>query len=37
MSAPTRGLKFYPSSHRYKLDGEWVPGVTTIIGELVAV
>lgn len=26
------GLKFYPSSHRYKLDGEWVPGVTTILG-----
>lgn len=28
----SRGLKFYPSSHRYKLDGEWVPGVTTILG-----
>jgi hypothetical protein len=26
------GLKFYPTSHRYKLDGEWVPGVTTILG-----
>jgi hypothetical protein len=31
---PTRGLKFYPASHRYKLDGEWVPGVTTILGVL---
>ena len=29
-----RGLKFYPSSHRYKLDGAWVPGVTTILGVL---
>lgn len=29
-----RGLKFYPGSHRYKLDGEWVPGVTTILGVL---
>lgn len=29
MSAP--GLVFYPKSHRYKLDGAWVPGVTTII------
>ena len=28
------GLKFYPASHRYKLDGEWVPGVTTILGVL---
>lgn len=27
-------LKFYPASHRYKLDGEWVPGVTTILGVL---
>lgn len=27
------GLKFYPASHRYKLDGEWVPGVTTILGQ----
>lgn len=25
------GLKFYPASHRYKLDGEWVQGVTTIL------
>lgn len=31
---PQRGLVFYPSSHRYKLDGEWVPGVTTILGVL---
>lgn len=30
----TTGLKFYPSSHRYRLDGEWVPGVTTILGVL---
>jgi len=29
-----KGLVFYPASHRYKLDGEWVPGVTTIIGVL---
>ena len=37
MSRPTtstRGLKFYDASHRYKLDGEWVPGVTTILGVL---
>lgn len=27
-------LIFYPKSHRYKLDGEWVPGVTTVIGVL---
>lgn len=27
----TDGLKFYPRSHRYKLDGQWVPGVTTLI------
>lgn len=26
------GLKFYEASHRYKLDGEWVQGVTTILG-----
>lgn len=31
---PKRGLKFYPASHRYKLDGAWVPGVTTILGVL---
>ena len=29
-----RGLKFYEASHRYRLDGEWVPGVTTILGVL---
>ena len=28
------GLVFYDASHRYKLDGAWVPGVTTIIGVL---
>jgi hypothetical protein len=28
-----RGLIFYPASHRYKLDGEWVPGVTTILND----
>jgi len=28
------GLKFYDKAHRYKLDGEWVPGVTTILGVL---
>lgn len=32
---PARGLKFYPASHRYKLDGEWVPGVTTILGNAI--
>lgn len=26
-------LVFYPKSHRYKLDGSWVPGVTTLIGK----
>jgi hypothetical protein len=30
----THGLKFYEASHRYKLDGDWVPGVTTILGVL---
>lgn len=34
VTAPTPGLRFYPASHRYKLDGEWVPGVTTILGVL---
>lgn len=28
------GLVFYEKSHRYRLDGEWVPGVTTILGCL---
>jgi hypothetical protein len=27
-------LVFYDKSHRYKLDGQWVPGVTTILGVL---
>ena len=27
------GLVFYPKSHRYKLDGAWVPGVTTLLGK----
>ncbi len=31
-----RGLKFYPKSHRYKLDGQWVPGVTTILNKGIA-
>jgi hypothetical protein len=31
---PAKGLVFYPASHRYKLDGEWVQGATTIIGVL---
>jgi hypothetical protein len=26
-------LQFYEASHRYKLDGKWVPGVTTLIKE----
>ena len=26
-------LKFYPASHRYRLDGAWVPGVTILIGK----
>jgi hypothetical protein len=26
------GLEFFPAAHRYKLDGKWVPGVTTLIG-----
>lgn len=34
MSTRNPGLRFYSSSHRYKLDGEWVPGVTTILGVL---
>lgn len=29
-----KGLQFFESSHRYKLDGQWVPGVTTILGCL---
>lgn len=26
-------LQFYEKSHRYKLDGQWIPGVTTLIGD----
>jgi hypothetical protein len=26
-------LQFYEKSHRYKLDGQWVPGVTTILSK----
>jgi len=29
-----QGLVFYPASHRYRLDGQWVPGVTSILGVL---
>jgi hypothetical protein len=35
MSAPEKGLRFYPTSHRYRLDGEWVQGVTTILGNAI--
>lgn len=31
---PARGLKFTPGNHRYTLDGQWVPGVTTVLGCL---
>jgi hypothetical protein len=34
VSAAKHGLRFYEASHRYKLDGAWVPGVTTILGVL---
>jgi hypothetical protein len=30
---PTKGLVFYPNSHRYRLDGRWVQGVTTLIKQ----
>lgn len=30
---PQRGLVFYPNSHRYRLDGHWVQGVTTILNQ----
>lgn len=33
-ATPAKGLVFYDASHRYKLDGQWVPGVTTILGVL---
>ena len=26
-------LVFYPGAHRYKLDGAWIPGVTTLIKD----
>lgn len=29
-----RGLRFTPGNHRYTLDGQYVPGVTTILGCL---
>lgn len=32
----TKGLQFYERSHRYKLDGQWIPGVTTILGKGIA-
>lgn len=32
MKESQKGLVFFPSSHRYKLDGQWVQGVTTILG-----
>jgi hypothetical protein len=32
--APKRGLTFSPGNHVYKLDGKYVPGVTTILGVL---
>lgn len=35
MKPGQHGLKFFPASHRYKLDGEWVPGVTTILGNAI--
>lgn len=31
MSAAQTGLVFYEKSHRYRLDGKWCPGVTTLI------
>lgn len=33
-TGPARGLKFSAGTHRYTLDGQWVPGVTTILGVL---
>lgn len=33
MSKTQHGLVFYPKSHRYKLDGTWCPGVTTILSN----
>lgn len=34
MKPKARGLRFTPGSHRYYLDGQPVPGVTTILGCL---
>lgn len=34
MSTAKKGLRFTPSTHRYYLDGESIPGVTTILGVL---
>ena len=34
MPPPTRGLTFNPDTHRYRLDGQPVPGVTTIVGAI---
>lgn len=33
-AAAKQELRFYPTSHRYKLDGEFVPGVTTVLKVL---
>lgn len=33
-AAAKQELRFYPNSHRYKLDGEFVPGVTTVLKVL---
>lgn len=30
-----QGLVFYPASHRYKLDGQWVQGVTTLLKDAI--
>lgn len=35
-AAQNQGLTFYSRSHRYKLDGQWIPGVTTILGKGIA-
>ena len=34
MKHPSRGLRFAPGNHTYRLDGQHVPGVTTILGIL---
>lgn len=31
---PARGLTFTAGNHQYRLDGQWCPGVTTILGCL---